>query len=387
MHFDLLANTREHEFKYYQPMAYYIINNSPFGFSETPWPNSSQTDNASDSCNHFKYLAYTITYSVMFPFGLFSNSIALFVFLRYSPRKSASTVFMTNLAISDVCFSTTLPFRLIYYFKECHWTFWDWLCRWCTFAFYVNIYTSVLFLTGLSVLRYLVVVHPMRSRTIVTVRRAKFACFGIWVFVALSSIPFLMSGTIKKGKKTHCFEPGNWKTIYQINYLALALGFLIPFIIILGCYGCIIRSLCANRKVQKHKRKRQRSVYLIAVILSTFLLSFAPYHVVRTLHLHAVIGNQKKQEYLLKVLVITLCMATSNSCLNPLLYYFAGENFRASIQQASRRLTMTSFTDSFRERRNRSGQRGSLATNQTIINNNQKKQQVEKLMDIIDKDP
>lgn len=287
----------------------------------------------------------------MFPFGLISNFVALSVFCQKSARQrnSANVVFMTNLAISDICFSTTLPFRLIYYFMECNWIFPDWLCRWCVFAFYVNIYTSILFLTSLSILRYFAVVHPLRSRNL-NVRWAKLACFCIWIFVALSSIPFLMSGAFKKKNKTKCFEPQNnsaWNNILQINYLALVLGFLIPFMTILGCYGCIIRSLHAKQGVKSKSKKR--SMYLIAVILSTFLLCFVPYHLVRTLHLHAVIEKRSEKELLQKVLVITLCMATSNSCLNPLLYYFAAQNFRKSIVKASRRLTINSFSDSLRK--------------------------------------
>ncbi|KAG7326636.1 hypothetical protein KOW79_010037 [Hemibagrus wyckioides] len=307
------------------------------------------------NCYSFKYLAYTITYTTMVPFGLFSNLAALFVFLRETTKKSASTVFMTNLAISDVCFSLTLPFRLIYYFRDCHWDFWDWLCRWCVYSFYVNLYTSVLFLTGLSVLRYIAVVHPIRNKSLVTIRRASLACFCIWVFVAVMSIPFLMSGAQQANNKTSCFEIKNhtdWKRVEKLNYVGLVFGFLIPFFTILGCYGCIIQRLFANRKIQSRRKKqsqRWRTLSLIIVILSTFLLCFAPYHIVRTLHLRAAVTNNEDQEKkLLKILVITLCMAAANSCLNPLLYYFAGESFRTSFSRASRRMTVSSLSDSIR---------------------------------------
>lgn len=331
------------------------------------------------TCSEFKYLAYTITYTLMVPVGIFSNLAALFVFLRQTTRKTANTVFMTNLAISDVCFSLTLPFRLIYYFRECHWEFWDWLCRWCVYSFYVNLYTSVLFLTGLSVLRYLAVVHPIRNKTLVTIRRASLACFCIWVFVAILSVPFLMSGATKVNGKTSCFEIKNqtdWNRVQQLNYVGLVFGFLIPFIIILGCYGCIIKRLFANQKLRNQRQSlRRRSVYLIIVILSSFLFCFAPYHIVRTLHLRAAVSGHKEQEtFLLKILVITLCMAASNSCLNPLLYYFAGESFRNSFTRASRHITISSLNDSIRlsryswNHRNRPGsQRKRCQSTDTVL--------------------
>ncbi|XP_030634314.1 cysteinyl leukotriene receptor 2 [Chanos chanos] len=319
------------------------------------WPNVSihpettHLSNSSHSCSDFKYFAYTVTYSLVFPFGFISNSAALFVFLFLIPKKTANTVFMTNLAVSDVGFSLTLPFRLAYYFQGCEWLYPDWLCRLCVFSFYLNLYTSVLFLTGLSVLRYLAVLKPFRNKTLVTVRRASLICLAIWVFVAALSSPFLMTGTLIRQGKTRCFEPGSkssWRRILFLNYVGLTLGFLLPFVTILVCYGRIIRRLLHRHKMGSRKRRnRQRTVYLIIVVLSTFLLSFLPYHVARTVHLHATVANRNSPFTLrmLKVLVVTLCLAASNSCLNPLLYYFAGESFRTAIRKASERKSFSSI--------------------------------------------
>ncbi|TRY66811.1 hypothetical protein DNTS_004765 [Danionella cerebrum] len=314
-----------------------------------------------DACNYsqscpssedFKYLAYTITYSIIFPIGFISNVVALYVFLCLTPKKSPSSVFMINLAISDVGFSLTLPFRLVYYFYGAEWIFPDWFCRWCMFSFYLNLYTSILFLTGLSVLRYLAVVHPIRNKTLVTVRRACLSCIGIWIFVTILSTPFLMSGTIKRDDKFRCFEPKNsksWKRIFILNYVGLFFGFIVPFFTILACYGSIVCKLVTGRKIGTQKRTiRRRSLYLIAVVLSSFLLCFLPYHIIRTIHLHAKVLCKPCEtiNFHLKNLVISLCMAASNSCFNPLLYYFAGETFRTSIRQASIRSTLSSFAQS-----------------------------------------
>lgn len=323
--------------------------------SETATPPNATQEPINQTCRDsedFKYLAYTITYSVVFPIGFISNFVALFVFLRFTPKKTANTVFMTNLAISDAGFSLTLPFRLVYYFRGGRWDFPDWFCRWCVFSFYVNLYTSVLFLTGLSVLRYIAVVHPIRNQSLATVRRASISCLAIWIFVALLSTPFLMSGTLAREGQIRCFEPPNfqsWERIFILNYVGVSFGFVIPFITILVCYSCIICKLAKGKKVGNRKgNSRRRSVYLIAVVLSTFLLCFLPYHVIRTVHLHAIVKGQscEVRKFLLRVLVISLCTAASNSCFNPLLYYFAGETFRTAIRRASGRATFSSFSHS-----------------------------------------
>uniref|UniRef100_A0A4W5P5R2 G-protein coupled receptors family 1 profile domain-containing protein n=1 Tax=Hucho hucho TaxID=62062 RepID=A0A4W5P5R2_9TELE len=284
-------------------------------------------------------LAYTVTYLLVFPIALLFNSGALFVFLRLMPKRSPSSILMTNLALSDACFSLTLPFRLAYYFRGAHWDLPDWLCRLCVFCFYLNLYTSILFLTGLSVLRLLAVLKPLHHRALATPHRASLACLGIWLFVGGTSVPFLFSGTRVRAGLTRCFEPHNsasWKRIFILNYVGVTFGFLIPFVTILG--WSLKRS---------QGRRRHQSLRLVAMVICTFLLCFLPYHVARSMHLHAVVGGwacvvTATQQ---RVLVVTLCLAATNSVLNPLLYYCAGESFRAAIRNASsRRRSLSSLT-------------------------------------------
>ncbi|KAL0978184.1 hypothetical protein UPYG_G00167190 [Umbra pygmaea] len=318
----------------------------------------------------FKFLAYTVTYLLVFPIGFLSNSGALFVFLRLTPKWSASHILMTNLALSDTLFSLTLPLRLTYYFNKGQWDLPDWTCRLCVYCFYVNLYTSVLLLTGMSMLRWLAVIKPLQHRALATPFRASLVCFCIWLFVGVSSVPFLFSGTIVREGKTRCFEPTNnasWNRIFALNYVAVTFGFLIPFITILGCYGSIICKLTSTAKlatglpgslktnqgqnrIQKHeegrRRRRNRSLSLVAMVICTFLLCFLPYHVARSLHLHAVVGKWDcvATKTLQHVLVVTLCLAAANSVMNPVLYYCAGESFRTTVRRASLQRSFSSFS-------------------------------------------
>ncbi|KAJ7999819.1 hypothetical protein DPEC_G00198370 [Dallia pectoralis] len=351
--------------------------NSTFPPLTLPYVNHTTTEvRSNQSCSPddevFKYRAYTVTYLLVFPIGFLTNSGALFVFLRLTPKRSASSILMTNLALSDTFFSLTLPLRLMYYFRGAQWDLPDWMCRLCVFCFYLNLYTSVLFLTGLSVLRWLAVMKPLHHRVLATPLRASLACLCIWLFVGLSSVPFLFWGTKERKGQIRCFEPPKWAlgTICALNYVGLTFGFLIPFGIILVCYGFIIRRLTSttaslqgltgnltanqlcNRESQTHNRgrlrRRARSLRLVAVVICTFLLCFLPYHVARTLHLHAMVGNWDcvVTRALQRGLVVTLCLAAANSVMNPLLYYCAGESFRTTVRRASIR---RSFSSSFRQ--------------------------------------
>ncbi|KAG2468457.1 cysteinyl leukotriene receptor 1 [Polypterus senegalus] len=306
-------------------------NNSQVG--PAVFRNCSNTDG-------YKYTVYSAMYCVIFPLALTSNCLALYVFCRLTRKRTPSTVFMINLSFSDLLFSLTLPFRITYFFRKGEWDFPDWLCRFCTFAFYTNLYASILFLTCLSVVRYVAVLHPINARNIFTIKKAICTSVAMWIFVILSSCPFFLSGTFERGGKLRCFEPKDqksWGRILIMNYFALVLGFLFPFFTILCCYCRIIRRLTSSqRDLRKSKQSRRRSIYLIVLVFISFIFCFLPYHIQRTVHLHFKMSRADCSKLVLmeKAVVITICLAATNSCLNPLIYYFVGQTFRGNISNA-----------------------------------------------------
>lgn len=318
---------------------------SPSSFSIPFVAPGNLTENVTGNfhCLHgddvFKYRAYISTYLLVFPVALLGNGGALVAFLFLTRQRSASTVLMTNLALSDAGFSLTLPLRLAYYLRGGSWDFPDWLCRMCVFCFYLNLYTSVFFLTGLSVLRWLAVLRPLHHRSQVTPTRTSLACLGVWLVVGGASTPFLLQGVKERAGLRRCFEPSNptsWGRVFALNYVALAVGFLPPFLTLLGCYGSVLRHLLSPARQRLSVRRVGRSVRLVSVVTATFLLCFLPYHAARTLHLHAVVGRWSCSATLRlqRALVVTLCLAAANSVVNPLLYYMASSAFRSSVSSA-----------------------------------------------------
>jgi len=128
-----------------------------------------------------------------------------------------------------------------------------------------------------------------------------------------------------------------------LNYVGLVLGFLLPFFTIIICYSSIIRRLTAssgphgsNLASKKRTRNRRRSVHLVTMVTATFLLCFLPYHVSRSVHLHAVCNRWSCgiTQTLQRAVAVTLCMAASNSVVNPLLYYYSTRTFRDNVREA-----------------------------------------------------
>uniref|UniRef100_A0AAV2ML56 G-protein coupled receptors family 1 profile domain-containing protein n=1 Tax=Knipowitschia caucasica TaxID=637954 RepID=A0AAV2ML56_KNICA len=286
--------------------------------------NSSALTNSTEcpSIDDFRNQVYSTVYSLITVFAFLANGLALIILTRTYQKSSPFHIYMLNLAVSDILCVCTLPLRISYYVNKGQWNYGDFLCRFSSYSLYVNLYCSIYFMAVMSVTRFLAIVFPVKNISWVTVKRCRLVCFAVWVLICLLSIPFLMSGEKFDSltNKTKCFEPPikvkNIASLVRLNYLSLAVGFLLPFLAILICY----------------------------------VVCFTPYHVQRTIHLHFLARTNASCEEkvaMQKYVVVTLCLAASNSCFDPMLYFFSGEGFKSRI---------TSFKQSFKSKRHKEQQ-------------------------------
>ncbi|XP_040846987.1 cysteinyl leukotriene receptor 2 [Ochotona curzoniae] len=297
--------------------------------------------NSSRDCaiKNFKKDFYPIVYLIIFVWGILGNGFSVYIFLKPYKKSTSVNVFMLNLAISDLLFIITLPFRADYYIRGSNWIFGDLTCRIMSYSLYVNMYSSIYFLTVLSVVRFLATVHPFRLLHITSIRSAWILCGIIWFFIMAASIALLGTGSEEKGNVTTCFElnPEKINKLQTMNHLALVVGFLLPLCTLTVCYLLIIRVLLKVEIPESGLRaSHKKALITIIIALIIFLLCFLPYHVLRTLHL-LTWKMSICREALHKAVVITLTLAAANSCLNPLLYYFAGENFKDRLRAVFRK--------------------------------------------------
>ncbi|KAK7163629.1 hypothetical protein R3I93_007623 [Phoxinus phoxinus] len=256
-------------------------------------------NNTDCNTSHFRYPLFTSTYSIVLLFGFPLNSVSLWILLcRNGLKKSVPVIYMANLALSDLLFIISLPFRIIY-FATGRWTLGNALCMIPGTLFAVNIYSSSLFITLISVDRMLAVVYPIRSRPLRTAPVAWALSMTVWLLIAGLAVPTAFNHPQNEDTDcnvTRCFEkytPDEWKQGFIILCCTTFFGILVPFGIILGCTVAVVRQL---RSYSLSKTE--------------------------------ILPGEKSLDFYFNLQTVTMCMASTNSCLDPLIYYFSSKRIQ-----------------------------------------------------------
>ncbi|XP_029314037.1 type-1 angiotensin II receptor A [Cottoperca gobio] len=293
----------------------------------------------------FIFTLVPIVYGCNFVIGIVGNSMVVAVIYCYMKLKTVANIFVLNLAISDLTFLITLPMWATFTATGYTWPFGGFLCKASGGLVMFNLYTSIFFLTALSIDRYLAIVHPMRSRRLRTVMYARITCVLIWLFAFMLSVPSALTRDVHKftnyTKVCGILHPtlenavSLKKVLLAISLMKSLLGFLIPFIIIITCYCLIGRALVGARHIQKSSRSRDDEVLrMLAAAVLAFFLCWVPHQV---FHLMQMLSQLKLVESCAILDIIdtampfTICIAYFNSCVNPIVYGFVGHNFRKNL--------------------------------------------------------
>ncbi|KAM3875285.1 lysophosphatidic acid receptor 6-like [Diretmus argenteus] len=260
-------------------------------------------------------MAYAIAFGCVMVLGLPLNAVSLWILIRRHSLKSPSAVFMINLALSDLLLVTTLPMR-VYFYATGSWPLGIMSCILNIFSFHNNNNSSCIFITFIGVDRLLAVVYPLRSRHLRTSSNAWRASGFVWLFVLAMNTPLivLLSRNLYRCNVTTCFVFPGCKIHDPVKvYFHSALVF-IMLVVNVVCTAMVSWTL---RHVSDSARINNKvNVMLIfAMNLLMFIICFLPYSLARILKdgKHAIMA--------------TVCLASVNCCLDPLLYYFSFDAF------------------------------------------------------------
>lgn len=293
--------------------------------------------------DEFKYMLYSSAFSIVFILGMLFNIVALYIFTCSLKQRNETTTYMLNLAVCDMLFVLSLPFRISYFLNR-SWAFGEAFCKITVALFYMNMYGSILFLTCISADRFLAIVYPFASRSLRTRRNAKIVCCSVWILIL--SVSLAIGFHLERpsdGSSRSCFENfsnSQWKSkLSKVVLVMETVGFVIPLLINLFCSAMILKTLknLDTVKSEGHLNKT-KILRMINVHLLSYCVCFIPYNVnlvFYTLVRSKTIDNCAVETVVKTIYPIALCIAVTNCCFDPVIYYFTSETIQNCFKRKS----------------------------------------------------
>lgn len=299
----------------------------------------------------FKRILLPAVYSIVFLLGLPLNAVVILKIWRTRPNLSRTNIYMLNLAIADFLYVMSLPLLIYNYASHDYWPFGEFACKLVRFQFYSNLHGSILFLTCISVQRYLGICHPLAMWHKQGGRRMAWSiCGGVWLVVAILCAPtFHFAATGIQRNRTVCYDlstPKHSVDYYPYGMALTCLGFLLPFMGVMVCYCRMAHILCRPVSYQGVSiatgEKRDKAVKMIIVVATVFCISFLPFHLTKTMYLVVRTLPNAPCEMRNMFSIIyksTRPFASMNSFLDPILFYFTQPRYRRNTRRFVLRVT------------------------------------------------
>lgn len=325
--------------------------------------------------------------------GILENALILWVVGFRLQRRTVASVWVLNLASSDLLATLTLPLFTFYLKSSSSWELGNPLCKIQSSIFFLNMFVSAFLLATISLDRCFLITKPVWSQNHRSVAGAWKLCGLGWLWAAGNTLPyfFFRSVTEKFDGRKLCYHnfalylsspeslDGHcklWQAGTAISKLLLA--FLLPLVIIAASYIQISLTLKTRHKQRKDSASRsialesgqtdattnnkkfyfrclsssrlpastspstscnqssqlsQSFTKMVTFVVTAFVLCWAPYHIFCIIEV--AVSYQPRYFRLVEMgLHIATTAAFLNPVLNPILYVFSCPDFCKRIRQS-----------------------------------------------------
>ncbi|KAF7215040.1 C-X-C chemokine receptor type 1 [Nothobranchius furzeri] len=317
-------------------------------------------DPATQPCEVFTFpdgvmVAVCFFYLLVFLLAIPGNLVVSLVIGVSYQSLTPSDLYLFHLTIADLLLAITLPFWATSVTKG--WVFGDAMCKAVSILQELSFYSSILFLTCISMDRYMAIVWAMEARKANRQLVSYGVCVVVWVVGGILSLPGFFNSAFKSTNNSNlvCAEQYDlgsaeeWRLATRV--LSHTLGFLVPLAIMLPCYGITMQRLLHIRG----GFQRRRAMRVIVCVVVAFLLCWTPYHiaVLTDTFFRAKIVPYRCQERMAvdQTMFVTQSLGLLHSCVNPVLYALVGQKFRRKLAQKLRKMGVLEKTSVSRSSR------------------------------------
>ncbi|CAG2105706.1 unnamed protein product [Medioppia subpectinata] len=327
-----------------------------------------------------------ITYIITFIVGVSGNIIVISVMAGDRANRSVTSIFLVSLAVADLLLLVICaPLDVAHYFVI-QWDKEGTVCKLAAYAESVSAFASVLNLVAVSFERYVVIVFPIRSRSLCTMSNCKKIMVIVWMVSLLLATPVIFTKNTVKTTFTNneisvtlysCKELNDWRG-FSVNIYRFVTLFALPSVVMIVCYLWVIIELWISTKtmdelthnrgglqtgsqsleimrsesrasisheqtspvyqsptryiLRSHtndnrdvKRARQQVIKMLILVVVLFLLCWGP-RLVMEIVIKCCLSVFNNVTYLLRI--VFYLSPFVHSCLNPIVYGFMSTKFR-----------------------------------------------------------
>ncbi|XP_021516720.1 formyl peptide receptor-related sequence 3 [Meriones unguiculatus] len=283
------------------------------------------------------WILSVVVLSITFILGVLGNGLVIWV-AGFRMVHTVTTMCYLNLALGDFSFMATLPLHITSMVMRGKWLFGLFLCKFVHIIVHINLFVSVFLITLIAMDRCICVLHPVWAQNHRTVSLARKVIVGAWILALLLTLPnFLFLTTVRDARgDVHCitnFE--SWvanpeerlKVSNTVNtavgIISFIIGFSMPMSFIAICYGLMAAQICRIGFVNS-----SRPLHVLTAVAVSFFVCWFPFQLIILL---GNIWNKETPNSIHILLNPASTLASFNSCLNPILYVFLGQEFRKKL--------------------------------------------------------
>uniref|UniRef100_A0A3B3CJC9 G protein-coupled receptor 171 n=1 Tax=Oryzias melastigma TaxID=30732 RepID=A0A3B3CJC9_ORYME len=263
--------------------------------------------------------AFIVLYILILIVGLPGNLLSSWAFIR--------CFYLLNLQVANLLFLAALPFKVLNDLGAAPWSLKVFHCQCSAVTTYISLYASVAFLAFIIVDRYLQVLKNSLLRA--RLQEPSFAwllCGVVWLLLLLIMVPNMVLPT-----KTTYLSCISLKEEFGLRWHTLSV-FLNTALFLNASAAVLVSSgLAVKHLLRRRSDPARRAVVSMAVLALAYVLSFVPYHAVRTPYTLAqtrVITDCRTKRQLFLGKEATLVLSMLHVCLDPLLFFYLDAAFR-----------------------------------------------------------
>ncbi|KAG9465891.1 hypothetical protein GDO78_017584, partial [Eleutherodactylus coqui] len=286
----------------------------------------------------FRILISTV-YFLVSVVGLLGNFFVMYLIgAKKVTSLTAIDIFVFCLALSDLQFALTLPFWAADAILDFSWPFGHPMCKIILTMTVLNVYYNVFLLTAMAVTRYWSVALALSLRRRVSTYAAKWISFVLWLLALGATIPttiFASTNQILGDDLCLLKFPGNkWLATYHLQRVIIA--FVIPLVVISFSYIMLLNFLRQHRVNCTNQHRQSKITNSIQLVIIVFFVCWFPNHAGTfwgiLVKYEVVQWSEAYYYFHTYVYPFTICLAHSNSCLNPIIYCLMRKEFRKSLK-------------------------------------------------------